>query len=292
MSAILNSEEATSAALHLLATKYYAIAAEGKSMVAYDIILTFPLEVEKIWKQKFSGLTILWFLNRWVYFFASIVTMIGEGALDYCNNYYQFPGLVATCQRLIVGIVELSVKLHSILSFGQPVLLPAGLTGCVLSVAADNATKFIGFWITELITDAVVLILTVYRSYTVYWRNRNFAHGQLWRVIFKDGVIYFFVMFSTNLVSVVMYLTLPSDLKSINASFGSLITCLLVARLILNLKVAGSRGQVTDTECTTYLEHQTHIEGLILEGSSTLGSDMHKDEVELLELRKLRQANA
>lgn len=31
-------------------------------MLVYDSILTFPTEVEKIWKRKFSVLTILWFL--------------------------------------------------------------------------------------------------------------------------------------------------------------------------------------------------------------------------------------
>ena len=33
-------------------------------MLTYDIFLTFPLELEKIWKQKTSGVTILWFFVR------------------------------------------------------------------------------------------------------------------------------------------------------------------------------------------------------------------------------------
>lgn len=33
-------------------------------MLTYDIILTFPLELEKIWKQKTSGVTVLWFFVR------------------------------------------------------------------------------------------------------------------------------------------------------------------------------------------------------------------------------------
>ena len=34
------------------------------AMMTYDIILTFPLEVEKIWTKKFTGVTVLWFLVR------------------------------------------------------------------------------------------------------------------------------------------------------------------------------------------------------------------------------------
>lgn len=59
------------------AAKYYAIAAYGtvldiisnvllsaavSAMFVYDIVLTFPMEVKKIWARKFTGLTVLWFL--------------------------------------------------------------------------------------------------------------------------------------------------------------------------------------------------------------------------------------
>ena len=31
-------------------------------MLFYDILITFGDEVEKIWKQRFTGATVLWFL--------------------------------------------------------------------------------------------------------------------------------------------------------------------------------------------------------------------------------------
>ena len=31
-------------------------------MLFYDIVLTFGEEVEKVWKQRFTGVTVLWFL--------------------------------------------------------------------------------------------------------------------------------------------------------------------------------------------------------------------------------------
>ena len=36
--------------------------AKTTAMFVYDIILTFPQEVEKIWRRKFTGLTVLWFM--------------------------------------------------------------------------------------------------------------------------------------------------------------------------------------------------------------------------------------
>ncbi|EDR04977.1 uncharacterized protein LACBIDRAFT_303914 [Laccaria bicolor S238N-H82] len=53
------------AALHLTAGKYFQIAAFV--MLVYDQILTFPDEVvERIWKQNWSGATILFLINRYV----------------------------------------------------------------------------------------------------------------------------------------------------------------------------------------------------------------------------------
>ena len=31
-------------------------------MLFYDIVITFGDEVERIWKQRFTGATVLWFL--------------------------------------------------------------------------------------------------------------------------------------------------------------------------------------------------------------------------------------
>ena len=37
------------------------------ALLSYDIVLTFSTEVDKIWRRKFTGVTVLWFLVRWFY---------------------------------------------------------------------------------------------------------------------------------------------------------------------------------------------------------------------------------
>lgn len=45
-------------------------------MLVYDTILTLPREVDKIWcKRRFSGLTVLWVCNRWVFLLMVIPTI-------------------------------------------------------------------------------------------------------------------------------------------------------------------------------------------------------------------------
>lgn len=48
-------------------------------MLVYDIMLTFPREVNKIWrKTRLSGLTVIWFCNRWVFLLMVIPTIASE----------------------------------------------------------------------------------------------------------------------------------------------------------------------------------------------------------------------
>ncbi|PAV21464.1 hypothetical protein PNOK_0409100 [Pyrrhoderma noxium] len=278
-------------ATHLRAAKSYALAAF--TMMVYDITITFSQEVEKVWKRRFSGLTILWFLNRWIFFLATIPTLfsfhdprwtdkpiqltnlppfVGDSR---CEAYFRYPGIVAAFQRLFIGsvfmlrtyaiygrslvaagiialflIAEFVTKLVINFKFGSAVQLPKGMVGCILAVDDAHSKDFSWFYTTELMTDFVVLVLTVTRSYKEFRRVRRVGEpARLWRVILKDGIIYFLLIFSANVMTLVFFLAMPSDLKAINASFIVMFNSLLTARLILNLKSVstreGSRGVST-----------------------------------------------
>ena len=61
-------------------------------MMAYDIILTFSIEIEKIWKQRFSGLTILWLLVSFLRHILLIVLIflaesMGVSSRSHYNDY-------------------------------------------------------------------------------------------------------------------------------------------------------------------------------------------------------------
>ena len=79
--------------------KYYALA--SFVMLVYDILLTFPREVDKIWRKKrFSGLTVLWVCNRWVFLLMVILTIASE-----CDSYLvMFGRLIANICCSLAGM--------------------------------------------------------------------------------------------------------------------------------------------------------------------------------------------
>ncbi|TCD67180.1 hypothetical protein EIP91_000406 [Steccherinum ochraceum] len=289
------------AATHLAGAKYYAMA--SFVMMTYDILLTFPTELEKIWKQRYSGVTVLWFMNRW-FFLAAVIPTIASLHVDAlcplqafmihilselcgyridhvqgspaqffhsCERYFRYPGYIAAIQRVVIGsifilrmyciygrdykvavliavflIVEVIIKLYATIAWGQAVQLPPGFVACVLSVSPENSAKFIIFWVFELVTDTLVVFLTVFRSFQLR-RSASIWQSRLWQVLVKDGLMYFFVMFATNLITVIMYIVASQDLKAVNADFGVMINAVMTARLILNLKTANSRAVGVET---------------------------------------------
>lgn len=109
---------------------------------------------------------------------------------------------------------------HSSLAYGEPVLLPKGLSGCVQSVSPEKLTvtlhsikflaniihsgnKYVATWIMECVTgaslrvlcrritykllDGLVVALTLYRTYQAYWKTKVFRNHPIWTVIMKDG---------------------------------------------------------------------------------------------------------
>ncbi|KAF4564022.1 hypothetical protein EYR36_003271 [Pleurotus pulmonarius] len=153
---------------HLMAAKMFSLA--SCVMLFYDIFLTFSDEVEKVWRKKFTPVTFLWFMNRYL------------SPLGY--------------------IVIIVLGIHG-WNEPQPTTRPHGLH----SSWEITAVSFIA--------------------------NFDMSEGYVLKCI---GIIYFAVIFVANLVTVLIFLFAPPDIKAINASFSTLITSLMVSRLMLNLR--------------------------------------------------------
>ncbi|OCH91426.1 hypothetical protein OBBRIDRAFT_792257 [Obba rivulosa] len=255
-------ESLTTTAEHLLAAKLYSLA--SCVMLFYDIALTFGDEVEKIWKQRFTGATFLWFMNRYISPLGYIVVIVSFNDPKWhgpaCNHYVLYPEALKIVTASAVGAIFI-LRLYSIYSRNNKILvgftvlllaelgtkiwaftdgaalqLPPGFVGCILTGKSAPGKRIVYTWVAELVFDSAVFFATLYRTLSLY-RSTHISEAQsLIGVIMRDGIMYFAVIFMSNLVTVLIFLLAPDDLKVVNASFSTLITSLMVSRLMLNLR--------------------------------------------------------
>ncbi|KAL7284291.1 hypothetical protein ACG7TL_001574 [Trametes sanguinea] len=299
----LSPAQLATAAEHLTAAKMFSLA--SCVMLFYDIAITFGDEVEKIWKQRFTGATVLWFLNRYLSPLGYIVIIVsfndpswGKAA---CQRYVLYPEILKIFTATAVGLIFI-LRLYSIYSkrsiilYGFGGLLVAELAvkiwaftdGVMLQLPPGGARAiFVLFcfgpnrtiycqassdasspdaplpatglstpgWQNSFLVgsggrnssippfanavdlaDSAVFFATLYRTITLYRRTLIGEALSLITVIMRDGIMYFAAIFVSNLVTVLIFIFAPPDLKVINASFSTLITSLMVSRLMLNLR--------------------------------------------------------
>ncbi|KAF8532566.1 hypothetical protein JB92DRAFT_602234 [Gautieria morchelliformis] len=230
----------------------------------YDHLLTFSDEVDKIWLQPFTFASLLFYINRYFTHGQFIILnnfMKQRGPMQ-CNGIMKFPGAGTLC---LVAIAELIMILRvyaiylankyvlvfllSILSgqiiteawgvqFSIRIPQPSTFPGCV---PTGSNNWFAALWVAPLVTDACIFVLTIWR--TVRYKRK---HGRMTTmdIILRDGIMYFFVIFSANLMNSLIYFLAPEDLKAVGASFSQLLTATMISRLQLNLRQARRSGTI------------------------------------------------
>ncbi|KAH8822977.1 hypothetical protein DL96DRAFT_327697 [Flagelloscypha sp. PMI_526] len=250
------------AATHLQAAKYYQVA--SYVMLVFDHMITFGDEVERIWMRPMSGASLLFLINRYLtpIQFAIILVAFNDPAWSeesFCDRFVSFEGystvgLVAVCSAVMilrifalygrnyyvlgfliaVLITQITVSSYG-LSLGFRVPLPPIFVGCIFTGPAGS--MFPAVWYTPAITDFIIFCLTVYRARIVF-KDHGSSVPTMQRFV-KDGVLYFLLIFSANLLNVLIYSFAVDDLKAVGASFSQLITSVMISRLVLNLRAVG-----------------------------------------------------
>jgi len=87
-------------------------------------------------------------------------------------------------------------------------------------------------WI-PLLYDTIVLILTLYVTVPSIRRSKK---GYIVRTIFRDGLLYYGVIFSVTLVLTIMIPAAPTGLKNITAQLELLLTVTMMSRITIHLK--------------------------------------------------------
>ncbi|CAE6536840.1 unnamed protein product [Rhizoctonia solani] len=261
----LDSEFAT-IVYHLVAAKYFMLA--SFIFMVYDHIITFAEEVDCIWQREWTGATWLFALNRYLTELQFIVNLVSfhnphwtgkvcahGPQLNGCVDFIPFAG-ASTLVSIAIAEIILILRTYALyqrnkyilglLAFfwtGQMIVmgttmrhptrveLPEGLVGCI---QGGNGSYAAAFWLAPLATDSIIFGLTMFRSLQYIYKARY--RVPLIHVIVRDGVLYFTVILSANLLNCLLYYLAPPSLKVIGASFSQIITVAMLSRLQLNLR--------------------------------------------------------
>jgi len=233
-------------------------------MMVYDHLITFSDELQYVWKQPLSGATVLFAINRYITPLKFVVEIAAFDSPTWsknnsaCQHFVRYEGgatlaLIAICEiimmlrvyaiwgrdRRILGVLGFlwitQVAFCAMaMVFTQRTPLPPALVGCILTGDSHKSSYFTPFWVMPLITDSAIFFLTVWR--TQRYLRRTEGEMRLLRVLQRDGALYFLCIFSANLVYVILYLSAPEDLKAFGAGFSHIITCVMISRLVINLR--------------------------------------------------------
>ncbi|EJD45800.1 hypothetical protein AURDEDRAFT_165250 [Auricularia subglabra TFB-10046 SS5] len=106
-------------------------------------------------------------------------------------------------------------------------------TGCF----PDSPRRIQGLvmWAVPFAFDASVFLLTTVKSVQYIRQHKGVG---LVTVILRDGLIYFGSIFVFYLANIAMFVFSPGDIRDINAPMTGMVTMVITARLILNLRGA------------------------------------------------------
>ncbi|KAJ8089654.1 hypothetical protein PM082_014915 [Marasmius tenuissimus] len=207
-------------------------------------------------RKKFRWPMIFYFYARYAVL-VSFVAIIGVGTQNHpvnCDTVYAFVTIPGTTA---LGVDSLNLAIRTMAVWGNDRFVVGGLsvllagqfaaivrsvpitvrgsyvegTGCVIISA--QAEIFATLYIVTMVVDFVILSLTAYKTYVEYRYN---YHSGLIKLIFRDGLTYFVVVFLSNLFAVILSLLNLNPIMAVVADapaaiFATIGACRLVRRL-------------------------------------------------------------
>ncbi|KAJ8093245.1 hypothetical protein PM082_020731 [Marasmius tenuissimus] len=139
----------------------------------------------------------------------------------------------------------------------------------------------------SLAFDGVAFVAIAYYSFKIA-REQGDQVTDLLRIIQRDGVVYFFVLFSSNLTWLLILFYARSSLQFIHNQPAMILSAIMINRITLNLKEAASNDKVnhvggwsvrTFEQVTTYKMHRDRITTETRRGSGIMIEDLEMDHV-------------
>ncbi|KAL7009797.1 hypothetical protein EMMF5_000705 [Cystobasidiomycetes sp. EMM_F5] len=211
-------------------TQIYAAAIYA--VVLWDWLLCLSEEWKVIWKTQWGLVKLLYLLSR----YWTIAALGFSLAMFTMNITYascsRVVNLIVGCLICLLLTIELVFLIWASIVL-QPTL-PEGVIGpCLPTSTSGGKGPNFAYFLSPFIVDTILTAISMYKAVSI--AKEGTVSGLL-RVFVRDGLLYFFVTASVNLLSAAFYLQPIAAMQSINA-FASLgLSSLMCCRLVLSLK--------------------------------------------------------
>ncbi|KAG1869028.1 hypothetical protein DFJ58DRAFT_766723 [Suillus subalutaceus] len=243
----------------------------GFTILVWDHIVTSADEIELIWRRPKKTLVYLFLLNRYLTPLVFIVNLVAYTLPSWddtsCRHFVRYEGATTAVGIEIVGLMMLLrviamyknqwaaiapavflllawiVVTAWLLSHGEPVLHSDHVQSCTMvfdsgSIASATA------WL-PLLYDTYVFGLTLNRTLPSI---RNKEVGHVFRTLFADGLLYYSVICTVNLVLTIMIVRAHEGIKNIAAQLELLLTVTMMSRITLNIRKQSFHGHHSQAE--------------------------------------------
>lgn len=253
------------------------------TILIWEHALTFADEVEYIWRGKKGWFIILFFINRYVTPLSFVVNLFAylspSWSPERCAHFVRYEGAMIVIGLNVTGLMmlmrisalyrerryvvwgtacllatEFSVNAW-LVSHGKPVShinTNHVLTACTMIFDTGKVPKAMAAasaWL-PLLYDTVILLLTLNRTLGPV---RNKTAGRVMKVLLRDGMLYYSVIFSVNLVLTLMIVAAPPGVQNITAQTEQLFTVAMMSRITIHLRKQARAN--TEVHSQTTISH-------------------------------------
>ncbi|KIM79312.1 hypothetical protein PILCRDRAFT_791807 [Piloderma croceum F 1598] len=234
----MDTESAAVMAQHMQITKY--VDAAGLVFLLYDHILTFDDEVRLVWSADTTLPKVLFLINRYFVLFAMIFRTNGTHvAARYCRiSYY---GVSSDSSGLALN------KLSDTFCKSE---MNISLFVGMMSIGVSNFLVLLRIWVLWERNRRLMLVFEMLVFVVVWWnaldRPRLQSNVILSQVLFREGSIYFFVLFSLRVLNLVLGIVAPVSLIFVGMLFIWCACTMTTSHLILSLRKLSADGPQGD----------------------------------------------
>ncbi|KDR68181.1 hypothetical protein GALMADRAFT_161116 [Galerina marginata CBS 339.88] len=147
----------------------------------------------------------------------------------------------------VVAIAEIVYVLWKSTAGPSNSLSGSDFEGCLLPLDRQASSDLGSLWISLLCFDVLIFGLTLYKALEGWHAGAT----SVLKVMLRDGTIYFGVMIIIAISGIIDFKFFPSYLRGVTATYGNVLSTVMVSRLMLNLRdpklrfIGDSRAEFT-----------------------------------------------